>query len=109
MLKFQFLIKRGRLALCTEFGAGHWRMIFLDTLEESKVPPFANAKRGRWFAQLEDGNWQMVDASAFPELELFEVQLEGVDKQCCLKVCHKAIGNGRRIVQLWQSKFDSMT
>jgi hypothetical protein len=71
-----------RFALCAEFGALKWRMVFFFPLEERLVRPFSGAQQGKWFEQLADGQFKLVEEGE----ERFAISLEGLDKHICLKV-----------------------
>jgi hypothetical protein len=75
-----------RYALCAEFGAGKCRMVFLFPVKEQLATPFPGAKCGKWFVQLEDGIFKLVEGEEEERLNAFELILNGLDKDICLKV-----------------------
>jgi hypothetical protein len=77
--------KNRRLALCAEFGAGTWRMVFFFPTEEQLVRPFPGAQRGKWFVQLADGHFKLVEGEEEKTMTT-EVILDGLDNHICLKV-----------------------
>jgi len=85
ILKTINFLQDSRFALCTEFVGGQWRMLFMDTLEQFNVPHFLGAEQGKWFTQLWGEKWYPVEPS---QMACFDVRLDELDKECCLKVFH---------------------
>jgi hypothetical protein len=60
-------------------------MVFFFPVEELLVRSFPGAQRVKWFVQLEDGHFKLVEGEEEKAMTT-EVILDGLDNHICLKV-----------------------